>query len=247
MYLSFEELKNGRNYIGKRSCLNPYDNYLGSFSDKSFSPTNKIILSYYKTAEEALRGEIQWQKIFKVKDDCCFANQVYQSDKKFDCTGRKHSEETKLKMSISQKQCQNKSEIKIKKSKSIKRAFQDEEVKLKHRTQMRRIGEQKESQIKKSVSLKKLKGEVHSRPEWKINQSIAQIKAQNDPGTKQLKSEKIKQAMQKEFVKTKLKQRKNPQKGKIWVNNGYNSLMVFPIEFQTDTKMEDAKEERWHE
>jgi len=230
VYLSFEDSKGGRNYIGKRSCLNPYDNYLGSFSDTSFNPTNKIILSYYKTAEEAIKGEIQWQRVFRVKDDSNFANQVYQTDVKFDCTGRKHSEKTKLKMSISQRECQNRHDVKIKKSENIRKALKNEEIKLNHSSQMKRIGKQKESQLKKSISLKKLNGAVHSRNEWKVRQSISQVKSQNDPVTKELKSRRIKEAMQSEQVKDKLRSRKNPQKGKIWVNDGCNSLMVFPNE-----------------
>lgn len=241
VYLSFEDSKDERNYIGKRSCLNPYDNYLGSFSDKSFNPTNKIILSYYKTAEEAIKGEIQWQKVFKVKDDPNFANQVYQTDVKFDCTGRKHNEKTKLKMSISQKECQNRPDVKIKKSKNIREALKNEEIKLNHSSQMKRIGKQKESQHKKSISLKKLNGSVHSRTEWKIKQSISQIKSQNNPATKELKSRRIKEAMQNENVKNKLKSRKNPQKGKIWVNNGCNSLMVFPNEIPEGYKRGRSK------
>lgn len=227
VYLSYEE-NTEKNYIGKRSSLNPYDNYLGSFSDKSFHPTHKIILGYYKTSQEALVGEIMWQRVFNVKDDKSFANQVYQTSKKFDCTGRKHTLNTKEKMSVSQKECQNREEIRLKKSKNIKESFKSKEIRIKHKIAMQKIGRDKEVQVKKSLSLKTKVDKVHNTEEWKIKQSISQKKSQNTKETKQLKSSRIKEAMQKDSVILKLKKRKNPQKGKIWVNDGHDSMMVFP-------------------
>ena len=54
-YYSYEEF--GRGYIGKRSCpCKPEEDvkYFGSYSDKTFEPTQKIILETYDTAEEAI-------------------------------------------------------------------------------------------------------------------------------------------------------------------------------------------------
>lgn len=92
VYLSFEDGKVGRDYIGKHSSEDPYDDYLGSFKDKSFDPSGKIILEYAKTEEGAVEAEIRWQKVFKVAEDPQFANKSYQTNKKFvmDTRGEKH-------------------------------------------------------------------------------------------------------------------------------------------------------------
>jgi len=81
VYLSFEP--DGRDYIGKHSSEDPYDDYLGSYKDKSFDPTNKIILEYSKTEEGAVEAEIRWQKVFKVAENPQFANQSYQKTSRF--------------------------------------------------------------------------------------------------------------------------------------------------------------------
>ncbi len=84
VYLSYEET--GRSYIGKHSTDNPYDEYLGSFRDKTFNPAGKIILEYSNTEEGAVEAEIRWQKVFNVVEDPSFVNQSYQSSNKFHFT-----------------------------------------------------------------------------------------------------------------------------------------------------------------
>jgi general stress protein YciG len=83
-YYSYEEF--GRGYIGKRSCkCSPEEDvkYFGSYRDKTFKPTQKIILETYDTVEEALADEIKVQRFFKVVENSHFANQAYQSSNKF--------------------------------------------------------------------------------------------------------------------------------------------------------------------
>jgi hypothetical protein len=104
VYLSFEDLKLGRDYIGKHSTLNLQDGYLGSFKDKNFKPTDRIILEYCKTSEGAISAEIRWQRVFKVAEDPQFANKSYQTSVGFSpgdvkgeknpFFGKKHSPET---------------------------------------------------------------------------------------------------------------------------------------------------------
>ena len=64
VYYSYEEY--GRGYLGSRTCncLPEKDiSYFGSFKDKSFKPTYKIILkSNYDTREEAYADEIILQE-----------------------------------------------------------------------------------------------------------------------------------------------------------------------------------------
>jgi hypothetical protein len=92
VYLSFEEGEEGRDYVGKHSSTNPYDEYLGSYKDKSFNPAGKIILEYANTEEGAVEAEVRWQKVFKVVEDPQYANQSYQTNTGFvvDTRGEKH-------------------------------------------------------------------------------------------------------------------------------------------------------------
>jgi hypothetical protein len=85
-YYSYEEF--GRGYIGKRSCpCKPEEDvdYFGSYKDKTFEPTQKIILDTYDTVDEALEDEIKIQRFFQVVPNPHFANQVYQTSTKFAC------------------------------------------------------------------------------------------------------------------------------------------------------------------
>ena len=79
VYNSFESKPHGRDYIGKHSSDNPYDEYMGSFTDESFDPDCKIVLGYSKTVEGAIWLEMQLQRVFRVAEDPQFANQSYQT------------------------------------------------------------------------------------------------------------------------------------------------------------------------
>jgi hypothetical protein len=76
IYYSYE--LEGRGYIGKRTSRVPpeEDPYLGSFSDKTFKPTHKIIIATYPTAQDALRAESALQHLFKVHKAEHFANRT---------------------------------------------------------------------------------------------------------------------------------------------------------------------------
>jgi hypothetical protein len=104
-YRSFEEFDSGRSYIGVRKCPGcktpETDSYLGSYTDKTFSPTAKEILGVYYSKEEALQAEIDLHKKFDVARNPHFANRACITSTRFShgMTGRKHTEETKRKMS----------------------------------------------------------------------------------------------------------------------------------------------------
>jgi len=74
-YCSYEE--SGRSYVGSRTCrclpINDI-NYFGSFTDKTFTPTKKVILKVYNTAEECLLAEHFLMKLLNVGEDENFAN-----------------------------------------------------------------------------------------------------------------------------------------------------------------------------
>jgi NUMOD3 motif len=129
VYYSYEPW--GRGYIGKRECwCYPEEDvkYLGSYSDKTFKPTEKIILQTFDTVEEAFLVEIQLQEFYQVDKNPHFANIYIHRSKNF-CnngskiirdkiskalTGIKRSEETKKKVSESKKGTIVSEETKIK-------------------------------------------------------------------------------------------------------------------------------------
>ena len=84
-YYSYEEY--GRGYIGSRKCycLPEEDvKYFGSFYDKTFRPTKKIILKDdYATREEAYADEIILQQYYKVVENPHFTNKSYQTSTNF--------------------------------------------------------------------------------------------------------------------------------------------------------------------
>jgi hypothetical protein len=62
--------------------------YFGSFKDKEFKPTQKIILkSDYKTREEAYTDEIILQRFYKITENPHFANRAYQTSTGFSRKG----------------------------------------------------------------------------------------------------------------------------------------------------------------
>ena len=80
VYLSYE--KNGRKYIGSRSCdcLIEDDEYLGSYTDKDFHPTEKTILSTFETRREANGFETYLHHYYEVDENSDFANKVRAID-----------------------------------------------------------------------------------------------------------------------------------------------------------------------
>ena len=84
-YYSYEEW--GRGYIGSRGCecLPEEDiNYFGSFSDKTFKPTQKIILKDdYTTREEAYADEIILHNYYDVANNPHFVNRANATSTKF--------------------------------------------------------------------------------------------------------------------------------------------------------------------
>ena len=84
VYYSYEEY--GKGYIGKRECecLPEEDiHYFGSFHDKSFYPTQKIILETFNGVEEALEAEIILHDFYEVDKNPHFANRAKQTSTKF--------------------------------------------------------------------------------------------------------------------------------------------------------------------
>jgi hypothetical protein len=84
VYYSYEEY--GRGYIGKRECkCFPQEdiNYFGSFTDKNFKPTQKIIINVFDNVEKALEAECALHEFYQVDKNPHFANKAKQTSKKF--------------------------------------------------------------------------------------------------------------------------------------------------------------------
>ena len=92
-YYSYEEY--GMGYFGSRKCYcRPEEDvkYFGSFRDKYFKPTQKIILKDdYNTREEALVDEIILHDYYDVANNPHFANKAKQTSTKFSFGSNEHS------------------------------------------------------------------------------------------------------------------------------------------------------------
>jgi hypothetical protein len=77
--------------------------YFGSFYDKTFAPTEKIIIAEFESREQVLQAEIDLHLFFQVRVNPHFANRARQTNLGFDGSfkGYKHAEESKIKMSTS--------------------------------------------------------------------------------------------------------------------------------------------------
>ena len=93
VYYSYEQF--GRGYIGYRRCpegITPKtDKYLGSFTDNSYKPTEKIILFQDLTKEKAIEIEIKLHAFYDIDKNPHFANKAKQTSIGFsyDTTGSK--------------------------------------------------------------------------------------------------------------------------------------------------------------
>jgi hypothetical protein len=99
VYYSWEQW--GRGYIGVRSCecLPEEDEiYLGSFRDKTFKPTEKIILQVFLTRKEANIAEIVLHNFYNVGVNPHFANKAKHTSIGFCVQGIPKSEEHKRKI-----------------------------------------------------------------------------------------------------------------------------------------------------
>ena len=84
IYYSYEEW--GRGYIGSRQSKVPPEQdtkYMGSYRDKTFKPSQKIILQTYNTREEALADEVKLHYFYDVAKNYHFANRANQTSEKF--------------------------------------------------------------------------------------------------------------------------------------------------------------------
>jgi hypothetical protein len=100
VYYSYEEW--GRGYIGYRklqtSSTPETEDYFGSYTDKTFKPTKKLILGVYFTVKEAQLAEYRLHKFYNVVKSTHFANKVATGQTGKLCGVESHSEVTKQKI-----------------------------------------------------------------------------------------------------------------------------------------------------
>jgi hypothetical protein len=170
VYYSYEEYDRG--YFGSRTCkcLPEEDiKYFGSFKDKTFKPTQKIIIKDdYATREEAYADEIILQQYYKVVENPHFANRAYQTSTGFSRKGttphnkgKKMSEEQRVKMSAACTGRKLDEETKNKLSKKLKGRILTED----HKQKIGKSNKGKPRQTKEGLDrLKKLQQERKGKP-----------------------------------------------------------------------------------
>jgi len=182
VYYSYEPW--GRGYIGKRECccLPEEDvKYFGSFKDKTFKPTKKIILELFDNCESAFEAEILLHNFYQVDVNPHFANRAKQSSKHFEC--RMYGDDNPAK----REDCRKKiSESKLGENNPAKRPEVRE--KLKKSAKSRKISQETRDKMSKSrmgrVSPKGMLGKTHSQ-ETRTKQKESAVKRNNK--THQLK------------------------------------------------------------
>ena len=215
VYYSYEPW--GRGYIGRRecSCLPEEDtNYFGSFYDKTFKPSEKIILGVFDTREKALAAEVELHFFYKVNKNPHFANLSRQTSIGFSggsgFLGFSHSEESKEK--ISKNSASRRPDIREKMSKAHQGKTQT-----------------KETRLKKSLSLKGENNPMFGRtgensPNYgrKHTQEVKDLLSQQKLG-KPRDTESCKK--QSETMKGKT----GVNKGRHWITDGVSSK-IFPTD-----------------
>jgi hypothetical protein len=221
-YYSYEEW--GMGYFGSRGCycLPEEDiKYFGSFSDKNFKPTQKIILkSDYATREEAYADEIILQRYYKVVENPHFANRAYQTSTGFSRKGmvsrnkgQKMSLEQRKKLSNACKGRKLNEETKNKLRKKLKGRILTEEHKRKiansTRGKSKTITEKrKQSDIQRGLTLKgrfvgdknptkrlevreKISNSCKGRIPWNKGKIFPELSGSNNPKAKRIKFEGV--------------------------------------------------------
>lgn len=157
VYYSYEEW--GRGYIGKRECLclpEEDTKYFGSFTDKTFNPTQKIVLSVFDTREAAYAAEILLHEFYDVCKNPHFANRARQTSTGFysDPTGKKKSDEQKKQIAINSSKEKLKKETLQKRSESLRLYYSNAEARQQSSERATEIGSRPETKRKRSEAAK---------------------------------------------------------------------------------------------
>jgi hypothetical protein len=178
VYYSYEEY--GRGYIGKRECecLPDEDiNYLGSFHDKSFYPTQKIILETFDSVEKALEAEIILHDFYEVDKNPHFANRAKQTSTKFYYISKMSDEEKERRSNLMKTSYNPMSNLEYREKARINliKALSKPEVRKKKSETAKRIFNEPEMVEKRRQSVIK----SHQNPETKRKHIEAKLGEKN--------------------------------------------------------------------
>ena len=191
VYYSYEPW--GRGYIGRRecSCLPEEDiNYFGSFYDKTFKPSEKIILDVFDTREGAIAAEVKLHFFYKVDKNPHFANLSRQTSTGFSggsgMLGLKHKPET-----IEEYKKQRKGKPKSDSHKeAIKQASLLPESREKKSKALRGVPKTEEHRKKIGEATSRVGSEVQNRPEVAQKKRDKMLSPENKEKSK-LKGEEL--------------------------------------------------------
>lgn len=173
-YLS-KDTSDGRMYIGSRSCkCRPQKDglYFGSFKDKTFKPTLKIILKTFSTRKEAFKHEIYLHFILDVAASPLFANRARATTTGFNWYGQKHNIETIEKLRTASKNIPKESREKARQKLLGKKLSKEHREKLRQSN----VGKPKTVETRMKISEKakgreckkatRLKLSAHNKGKW---------------------------------------------------------------------------------
>lgn len=230
-YYSYEEW--GRGYIGSRGCkCLPEDDvkYFGSFTDKTFKPTQKIILrSDYASREEAYADEITLQKFYKIIENSHFANRSCQTSTGFSREGYRYTESEKKILSEKLKglNCGENNPMYGKRGSDNpmygrRRLDNPHYGKKRSEETKRKISESNLGKKKSEEHIKKIKETKNKNKEYYAE--IARRAAQKRKGVPLTEEHKNKL---KESCKNKNIGQLNGNYGKTWFTDGIHNVMAF--------------------
>jgi hypothetical protein len=166
VYYSYEPW--GRGYIGRRECpcLPDEDtSYFGSFYDKTFKPSVKIILGVFDTREDAIAAEVELHSFYKVDKNPHFANLSRQTSTRFSggsgMLGLKHKPET-IETYKNQRKGKSKSDAH---KEAIRQANLLPESREKKSKALKGMPKTEEHRRKIGKAISRVGSEVQSRPE----------------------------------------------------------------------------------
>jgi hypothetical protein len=230
VYYSYEEW--GRGYFGSRTCecLPEKDTeYFGSFSDKTFNPTQKIILKGdYASREEAYKDEIILHDYYDVVKNLHFANKAKQTSIGFSTLGTSFSKEIKEKISKGHIGLKLSEETKNKISKAHTGKIVSEETKQKLRNinKGRYIGDRNAMFGRFGPEHPRFGGTHSDEAKEKISKACRERFLNADhPWKGKTHSEETKRKMS-ESIKKLLQKTSSPCSGTKWYNNGEKSIRI---------------------